>query len=342
MRRWTRLGITAVIALAVLVGAYTAYWWIVAAKIEAGADLWRQAGAVRRIDASWRMLHVSGYPLAFRVEAEDAVLRDRSWRPAPELHISRLIATARPWDFHHWRLATPQGLLAELAAAGGRPALELAAQRAVGTASLAAMGGSWLWLNLRDLTAEAGARFAGKSADAWITLPAAPPKTDSDPSLGLALDLRQLQVPAPPVSFSGTIDQLALGVTLRGPVPSGPLAQAAAAWRDAGGTIDVNNLRLEWGGLGVSANGTLALDRKLQPMAAFSSGIEGFGTILKALVAADWLSEEQAVLVQIALTTLSKPGPGGRPQITAPFTIQNGKMYLGPARLGPAPRIVWE
>ena len=185
-------------------------------------------------------------------------------------------------------------------------------------------------------------RLAGKSADAWITWPAAAAQTDSDPSLGVALDLRQVQVPAPPVSFSGTIDRLALGVTLRGPVPAGPLAQAAAAWRDAGGTIDVNNLRLEWGGLGVSANGTLALDRKLQPMAAFSSGIEGFGAILKALVAADWLTEEQAALVQIALTSLSKPGPGGRPQITAPFTIQNGKMYLGPARIGPAPRIVWE
>lgn len=342
MPRWTRFAIIAVLVPAALVGAYSAYWWIVAGKIEAGAAAWRQAEAARRIDASWRKLSVSGYPLAFRVEAEDAVLRDRAWRPAPELHVARLTATARAWDFDNWRLAAPDGLSAGLAAAGGRPALQLTTQQAVGTASFAAAGGGWLWLNLRGVTADAGAPLASKSADAWITLPAAPPKADSDKTFGLALDLRQLRVPAAPVGFGPTIDRLALGLTLRGPLPAGPLAQAATAWRDAGGTIDVDNLRLEWGGLGVNANGTLALDRKLQPMAAFTSGIEGFGTILKALVAADWLSAEQAALVQIALTTLSKPGPGGRPQVTAPFTIQNGKMYLGPARIGPAPRIVWE
>ena len=80
----------------------------------------------------------------------------------------------------------------------------------------------------------------------------------------------------------------------------------------------------------------------MQPIAAFSGGIEGFGAILNALVAADQMTPEQAALVQIALTTLARPGPDGKPQITAPFTIQNGKMYLGPARLGTAPRIVWE
>jgi hypothetical protein len=54
------------------------------------------------------------------------------------------------------------------------------------------------------------------------------------------------------------------------------------------------------------------------------------------------MTPEQAALVQIALTALARPGPDGKPQITAPFTIQNGKIYLGPARLGTAPRIVWE
>ena len=154
--------------------------------------------------------------------------------------------------------------------------------------------------------------------------------------------MRQVGVPAPPADFGNIIDELAFGVTIKGSVPDGPLAQAVAAWRDAGGTIEVDNLHLQWGGLGVTANGTLALDQGLQPIAAFSGGIEGFGAILNALVAADQMTPEQAALVQIALTTLARPGPDGKPQITAPFTIQNGKMYLGPARLGTAPRIVWE
>jgi hypothetical protein len=46
-------------------------------------------------------------------------------------------------------------------------------------------------------------------------------------------------------------------------------------------------------------------------------------------------------VAQIALSALAKRGPDGKPQIATSFTIQNGKMYLGPAKLGDAPRIVW-
>ena len=37
----------------------------------------------------------------------------------------------------------------------------------------------------------------------------------------------------------------------------------------------------------------------------------------------------------------AKAGPDGRPQIATSLTIQNGEMFLGPAKLGKAPRIDW-
>ncbi|MGH7029551.1 MAG: DUF2125 domain-containing protein, partial [Stellaceae bacterium] len=70
--------------------------------------------------------------------------------------------------------------------------------------------------------------------------------------------------------------------------------------------------------------------------------IEGFATILSALVDAGRLNAQQATLLKIALSALAEPGPDGRPQIATSFTVQNGKMYLGPAQLGEAPRIVWQ
>ena len=39
---------------------------------------------------------------------------------------------------------------------------------------------------------------------------------------------------------------------------------------------------------------------------------------------------------------LAKAGPDGRPEIATSFTIQNGEMYLGPVKLGKAPRIDWK
>ena len=342
MRRSTRFGLVVVIVLLAGFGAYAAYWRIVAGRIKDGLADWRESAQTHKIDASWRGLRVAGFPFAFRVEIKNASVRDRAWSPAPELRLARLAGTARPWDFADWRLAAPDGLAAELAPAGGRPPLKLAAKSGDGTVAIGRDGAARLWLRLQDVSAEAVGKAPIASAEAWVTLPAKSAVKDADPSLGLAVDLHQMRVAAPPASFGHTIDELALGVTLKGAVPDGPLPRAAAAWLDAGGTIEVDNLRLQWGGLGISANGTLALDGKLQPMAAFSGGIEGFGAILNALVAADQMTPEQASLVEIALSYLARPGPDGKPQITAPFTIQDGKVFIGPARLGRLPPIVWE
>jgi hypothetical protein len=341
MRSAKRFGLVFLMLLA-LVGAYIAYWRIAAARIADGLDQWRQTAARQKLDASWHQLRVRGFPFAFRIEIGDAWLRDGAWEPAPQLRLARLIAVARAWDFDDWRLAAPDGFSADLAASSGRPGLRLIVKSAEGAAAIGTNKASWLWVEGTNVSAEDGARVPIKSAGAWISLPAKPAAQDTDPSFGLALDLRGVEIAAPPVNFGKTIDELAFGATVKGVLPAGPLAQAAAAWRDAGGTIEVENLHLEWGGLGITANGTFALDPRLQPQAAFSGGIEGFDAIVDALVAADWLIPEQGSLLRIALGSLAKPGSDGKPQITAPFTIQDGKMYLGPARIGPAPRIIWE
>jgi hypothetical protein len=342
MRRSTRLGLAAAVVLLVSCGAYTAYWRIVAGRIEDGASAWQQSMRARKVDASWQKLRVAGFPLHFRVEIADAKLSDQALTPAPEVRVPALNANARPWDFADWHLAASRGLAADLAAAGARPPVKIAAQTAQGTASLGPNGATSLWLDFQGVGVEAGGRVPIKAADAWITLPAAPPRTHAEPSLGLALDLRQVHLSAPPPTLSDTVDDLAFGVTVKGAVPDGPLVQAIAAWRDAGGTIELDNLRLDWGGLGANATGTIALDQNLQPIGAFSGGIEGFGTIVSALVEAGHLDTEQAALAQIALSALARPGPDGKPQIATSFTLQNGKMYLGPVKLGEAPRIVWK
>jgi hypothetical protein len=342
MRR-LRFGLVLLVALAVLCGGCVAWWWYVAARIKTDVVAFRNEQGARNIDVSWRNLNISGFPLGWHVALEDALLRDRRRSPAPELHVARLLASARPWRPTIWRFAAPDGLRADFAATGGKPAINVRAQRAEGAAMPAPRGGVSLWLNLRNVAAEvAGGALPVNSADAWLSLPVVPPKTDTDPDFGLALDLRQMRVSEPPVGFGHMLDELALGVTVKGKLPEGPVAPALAAWRDAGGTIEVDHLHLEWGGFGITANGTVALDGSLQPIAAFSGGFEGFDAVINALVAADWMTEEQAAIVQIALNTLAKPGPDGKPQIVAPFTIQNSRIYVGPARLGRIPHLVWQ
>jgi hypothetical protein len=80
----------------------------------------------------------------------------------------------------------------------------------------------------------------------------------------------------------------------------------------------------------------------LQPIGGFSGAIEGYDRVLTALVRAGTLHARDAGLARLALAMLAKIGPDGRPQITTSFTIQNGEMFLGPAKLGRAPRIAWQ
>jgi len=59
------------------------------------------------------------------------------------------------------------------------------------------------------------------------------------------------------------------------------------------------------------------------------------------LVGAGRLKASDARVARLALALMAKTGPDGRPEIAASLTIQNGEMFLGPAKLGPAPRIDW-
>src|SRR5271154_1526928 len=71
-------------------------------------------------------------------------------------------------------------------------------------------------------------------------------------------------------------------------------------------------------------------------------GGQGYDQILTALVQNGQMRATDAGLARIALTLLAKAGPDGRPEIKTAFTIQNGQMFLGPAKLRKAPRLAWE
>jgi hypothetical protein len=151
-----------------------------------------------------------------------------------------------------------------------------------------------------------------------------------------------LRVPLSPAPFQGAVDDLAVGATVLGPIQAGPPRVAAAAWRDAGGTVELDRFALRWGDVAVNGSGTIALGPDMQPIGAFSGAVSGLDELLKALAAAGQLRMGDLTLARLGLAALAKPGPNGKPEVSTSFTIQNGQMYLGPLKLGPAPRINWQ
>ncbi len=341
MRRPTRLGLAIAVLFVAVFGAYSAYWVIVAGRIEDGIAQWAGSLPAQNLDLSWRTIRVGGFPLAFRVELSDARLRDRATPPSAELRVPLLSGSARPWNLLLWDLTASDGLSATASLADGAVAT-LTARAASGSVAVAEEGAATLWLGLNDLSADAGVHLAARDTGLWLARPARRPQTHSEPAIGVALDVRELTLPAVPVPFRNPVDEVAVGVTVMGEIPAAPPRRAAAAWRDSGGTLELDHLALRWGTLRVTGSGTLALDADLQPIGGFSGAIQGYEELLTALVAAGRVRAGDARLARLALGMLARPGPDGRPEIATSFTMQDGGMYLGPAKLGKAPRIVWE
>ena len=342
MLRSTRFGLVVFAALLVVGGGYTAFWFLVARRIETGVADWALSQRADKIDFSWQKVRVSGYPAAFRVDLDSAALRDGAVTPSPEFHIPVLSGTARPWDLADWHIAAPEGFTAELAAGGRSSPAKLMARTADGLTSIESDGGWKLWLDLKDVTVEGGARIRASSARTTINVPPRSLHGHTEPVLDVTVDANQINLPVAVGPLGDTIDELGFGATVKGAIPSGKLADAVAAWRDAGGTIELGNLRLKWGALNATATGTIALDQELQPTGGFSGAIQGYDQILTALVQNGQMRASDAGLARIALTLLAKAGPDGKPEIRTAFTIQNGQMFLGPAKLGRLPHIAWE
>lgn len=347
MTRSTRLGlIAATVLLLALGGAYTAYWLIAAGQLRDGIAAWSEAMRGQGLDASWQAARVRGYPFAFRLELTDVHLRGEAPASDVDLRTPTLTGSIRPWNFRDWSLAAPQHL--DTALADRRvPLARIAAESATGAVSVASDGdgGITIWLNLADATAEPAAdpaaRVTAATASFWLILPGRPAHADTDRSLGFAADLHGVGVPGAPAPFTARIDDFGFGATVMGAVPAAPPRQAAEAWRQSGGTVELDHLDLSWGGLRIGGSGTVALGADLQPVGAFSAAIEGYDQLLAAMNAAGLLRPREAGIARVALALLAKSGPDGKPRLETSFTIQNGQMYLGPVKLGPAPPIDW-
>lgn len=344
MRRSTRLSLLFAVVLLVLVGVYAAYWFVVAGRIEAGFGEWAQSLRAHNLDLAWRAIRVGGFPLAFEVELDDAQLRDSGSGPGAagrQVSMPVLSGSARPWNLLVWRLAAPGGLSA-IAGPADRPTARLSARAATGSVVVSGDGGATLWFGLSEPSADVPEHLAAREAGLWLTLPAHQPEQHTERAVGAALDVRGLTLPIVPAPLHNPIDEIAFGVTLMGAVSAGSPREAAVAWRDSGGTLEIDHVAAHWGALAVSGSGTLALDRDLQPMGAFSGAVEGYDELMSVLVATGRVRAGDANIARLALGMLARRGPDGRPSISTSFTLQNGEMFLGPAKLGKAPRILWE
>ena len=156
-------------------------------------------------------------------------------------------------------------------------------------------------------------------------------------------DAWRLTLPVSPLPALGTlVEQAGADLVVSGPVPADLRQTNVAAWRDNGGSVEIERLTLRWGPLSVEATGTVTLDEALQPRGTLNARIQGFVEAIDALVEAGAVAAKDAGLAKGALTLLAgPPGPDGVATLTAPLAVANRRLFLGPIQLGEIQPIVW-
>jgi Uncharacterized protein conserved in bacteria (DUF2125) len=348
MGRTRIVAVTIVVALAV--AAYGAWWLYAAGRLHRGIDDWVEA----RRALGWQIelddIAVQGFPLRLQAVARRfAVGRDLPlrWRWIGP----RLAASLPPWGGHVVAVSFPGAHEIEVDTHDGPKHIALATDQADGTVEIGDDGRIVL------VTAELGATRANlpdlgeaKLARLALTIAASPLPTapaQNDPRAAeagrLALNATDIDLPARAAALGPRIGRAEVAVTLRGAIPTARTEPALRTWRDAGGTVELERLRLHWGEFQLESEGTAALDAALQPQGALTARAWGVGAAIDALVVGGGVRPREGATAKVVLHTMAKPrtAQGIPPEVELPLTVQDRRLFLGPVPIARFPVVIW-
>jgi hypothetical protein len=339
-----RLAIVGGASVAILVIAYVAFWFAVAGGLRDSVEAWTMARRGEGYAVGYRRLTLGGFPARLVATVEAPSISAPGKPPAWAWRGSTAVARLRPWDLETVTVDLSGDHRLDLVSAG-RPLtfagnagrLAVIVDLVDGRLRAARLQGADI-----DLTGEAGPLGAAAIKAAVGLHPEA--GTDRlTPSAGLVLAAEGLRLPAAAALPLGErVARLQAEADLMGALRGAFAADALAVWRDEGGTVELRRLETEYGPLTLAAEGTLALDRDMQPIGAFTARIEGFFETIDALRRRHLVRDRDAVTAKLVLGILAKRPPGGGAAVLSlPLTIQERTLFAGPVPLATLPTVAW-
>ncbi len=345
-------GVLAVVAL--LCGAYSAYWFILADRVERSVAAWTAAQNAQGRQIAYTGLQITGFPGPVRVR----FVEPRAADPSNLVTVNHLQigawswastwvdAEVLPWAPGELRLwLDGEHLIAALV--NGEVRSVRAQADATDVTILVDEAG-----NLRELVAviERGTVRVAETKERLrfnrfkVRQTLYPPAlAKAAPSFDFNLSMEDAELPAMLWGPLGTtIQGLAFRSTLIGRVPPILSQQALGDWRDENGQLKIERLDVAWGPVDLRAQGRLNLDGGLQPQAQFNGELRGWDGIIDSLRAGGRMSQREAAFARTALRALAKPGEGGMPpSLNLPIYVRDRSLFIGPVKMTEFPPIVW-
>jgi hypothetical protein len=335
--RTAALAVAAAVLLAVLYGVW---WQTLANRWTGGIAAWTGSVAASGWTATTGPLSVSGFPGPIHIALPTPVLSDAAgngWTGPPATIL------VSPWAPFDPGFAAPGAHRFVLA---GHAPVALSAEALDGRIAVADGQPVAIEMTLTDAGA-AGLKAAAATLTAHRLAPLPAGGDTVAPVLAATITLAGLTVPEgwAPV-LDRTMTNASLSLRLRGAAPHGsatadPVASALAAWRDAGGTVEIDALDFAWPPLWANGNATLALDRDLQPELAGTFTMRGIAAAIDRAGAQGLVPPAAAITAKLTLGLTASQTSDGAAENKLAVTVQDRVLSVGPVPLLNMPEVKW-
>jgi|APTNR8051073442_1049403.scaffolds.fasta_scaffold01851_13 hypothetical protein len=335
--------IVVVIALALLIAGYGAYWMHLANGLETATLDWIAARRADGYAIDHGEVSRGGFPDDVRI-AIDGI------RIAPPLpsdwawEVERAAVGTSPFRPDRVRIAV-----------GGHQELHLVVSGMPRTYAGTAVEeqaelkrGGWLpvgTVTVRDLVLVddvSGDRIAVATGDLVTAGDPAAPSGPGTAGYEVRFGASGLYVPGEwPLMLGGGVDVVLLRASLMGALKEKPWPETLARWRDAGGTVEVARIDFQQGNFRMAGEGTFALDGDGQPIGAMTSRLSGWQPILAAFARRGLINKETATTVTMVLNGFAKNDADGVPVLSVPIRLQDRLLSAGPMPVVRLPRVDW-
>lgn len=336
MRLRRRLALACALFVVLAAAGWGGVWFLAARTVERGIHDWADAQRAQGIDVRFASLSMEGFPFAVRAVAADGAIVTRSiqWQGA------KLVAEAavvNPSDIAitlpgTQKLTIVNGAVTTLEAASGHGRVLLGPDGQVMDAAM----------TFTDVAAAPASPHSApvrvRSLSLTMTQPGRPPADYQETGLTMAVTADGITLPPEAAALGPAMERAEATVRVQGRPPA-PEPASLSAWSSGGGTVELDRLAVNWGPVKLAVNGTVALDRELQPQAAMTMEVRGAQQALTAV--STMLKPKEVNLARTVLAMLSRPAADGEPVVTAPVTIQSRAVYVGPMKVAAMPEVVW-
>ncbi|MBL6928584.1 MAG: DUF2125 domain-containing protein [Rhodospirillales bacterium] len=340
--KWAAIAAGAVFLLCAI---YVAFWFFMAGQLRDGTMAWIEEQRNAGLAVNFKTLDIGGFPFSLQMTVDGPTIAAPKSSARWGWEGEKVRASMRLWRPDRVTINAPGNHAFVFAINGGIQHFRGFAEQLNAALTLGDRSPMPLEANIAGLTLD-----SVQTGDIWrvgqarinVLAPQASAEKSNVPTLDVRFRMGDFSVPARlELPLGADVERLEISAELMGAIAGGPLEEALSGWRDDGGVIEVQRFSLAYGPVSLTADGTMALDRALQPIGSFTARIEGFFEAVDALRTRGIIKARDAITAKMVLGVMARRSGNGRAGLNIPLTVQQRQLFAGPVPLAKIPEIIW-